>query len=111
MANSNPKQTATKRSEKPKRRNGPMFPHANGQWAKKILGRLHYFGKWEDRKTALDKYNAQHADIEAGRKPRSRGEEIIEVEKACEFYLDFIEERIEEGELEPQQYGQKKRTL
>ena len=78
---------------------------------KNIRVRLHYFGKWEDRKTALVQYNAQHGNLEAGRTPRPRGEEFIEVETACEVYLDFIEQRIEEGELEPQQYGQKYRTL
>ena len=46
----------------------PLFAHNNGQWAKKIKGKLHYFGPWNDPKGALARYLAD--DTQAGCQPQ-----------------------------------------
>ncbi len=61
--------TARKKPNKPY----PSFPltaHPNGQWCKKIRGRLHFFGVWADPEAALERYHAVAADLHAGRTPR-----------------------------------------
>jgi integrase len=49
----------------------PLFAHNCGQWAKKVRGRMHYFGVWSDPSAAEALYSAQAADLHAGRKPRA----------------------------------------
>jgi integrase len=62
----------------------PLTPHPSGAWQKKILGKIHYFGRWGRIvhgkmeilpeggawKEALALYKAQADDLHAGRTPR-----------------------------------------
>ena len=40
----------------------PLFAHASGKWAKKIGGKIEYFGRWEDPLGALAEFKRLYAD-------------------------------------------------
>jgi len=82
--------TRTRRSQKAAGRppkpypDFPLYPHPLGYWAKKIRGRLYYFGRWgrviggtmtrvecDGWKDTLELYKVQKDDPSAGRIPRS----------------------------------------
>ncbi len=50
----------------------PLTAHPNGQWCKTIRYKLRYFGPWGDPEGALKRYQAEAADLHAGRQPKSR---------------------------------------
>lgn len=59
-----------KKPDKPHAR-FPLYAHASGSWAKKIKGRVHYFGPWSDWKGAEAAYYASEAYLRAGVEPPS----------------------------------------
>lgn len=76
----------------------PLFPHRNGQWAKKVRGRLHYFGTWDDADAALQRWDEVKSDLIAGRTPRPRQSELT-LAMLTERFLTAKRNRVESGEL------------
>jgi integrase len=85
---------------KPKKPNPdfPLFPHAAGVWAKKIRGKMHYFGPWSDPDGALTKYLAEKDALHAGRKPREDTEGVT-VKELCNQFHNAKLALVESGEL------------
>ena len=80
----------------------PLFPHATGQWAKKIKGKMWYFGTWEDPDGALKRYNDEIHEIQGGRDPRRAGvaqvySDTLTVSELCGLFLERQESRVETG--------------
>src|SRR5215831_17747549 len=101
---SNPHPTAPAPSVKPAKPypDFPLFPHATRRWAKKIRGKMHYFGPWEDPDGALALYLEQKDALHPGRKPRTRGEaEAVTVKDVANAFLNMKQTAVDNGELSP----------
>lgn len=64
-----------------------MTAHPNGQWVKKIRGKLQYFGPWEDHTGALGRYLAHADDLHAGRPVQTTPSGITTVADVFNAYL------------------------
>lgn len=98
-------------SKKPKkpRADFPLTPHNNGRWCKRIRGRLHYFGRWDDPDGALVEYLDQKDDLYAGRVPR-RSQNALDLAFALDHFLSSKKADLQEGRIVPRTYWELDRT-
>ena len=82
----------------------PLFAHATGRWAKKIRGKLVYFGSWRDPMGAVAKYDEQREDLHAGRVPRPKGDGLT-LRVLGNHYLTAQQRKVENGELRSRTFG------
>jgi integrase len=78
----------------------PLYAHATGRWAKKIRGRVYYFGPWSDPDGALQKYLEQKDALHAGRKPRP-DPDAVTTKDLANVFLNHKRALLDSGELSP----------
>jgi integrase len=74
----------------------PLTPHSNGQFCKKIKGKIFYFGS--DPAKALELYRLQGDDLHAGRTPRRSPDDLM-VEDICNLFLDSKQKLVGSGRM------------
>jgi integrase len=100
----------------------PLSPHPSGMWQKKILCKIHYFGRWAKRvngqlvrvvgdgwKEALAEYKAAADDLHAGRTPRVKSDALT-VANLCNRFLTAKLRRVESGELGSRMFAEYRET-
>src|SRR5947209_16877962 len=78
----------------------PLTAHPAGYWCKKIRGKIHYFGPWDDPDGALKKYLEQKGALHAGRKPRADTEGTT-VKDVVNAFLNAKQTLVDADELSP----------
>ena len=91
-------------SSKPRSRGKdlPFYRHSRGYWAKKVLKKVHYFGKIADdpdAKEALKTWLATKDILLAGEDPADYQEGDITVADVCNHFLTSKEKLVEVGQL------------
>ncbi len=75
----------------------PLTAHRNGQWCKKIRGKVHYFGSVKNGwQAALEKYEQEKVSLYAGRKPEREPTQLRDILNA---FHKRKEEQRDRGDL------------
>jgi integrase len=82
----------------------PLFAHATRRWAKKIRGKMRYFGPWDDADGALKKYFEQRDALHSGQKPREDTGGLT-VKELCNRYLNHEQSKLDADEIAPRTWA------
>lgn len=103
----------------------PLTPHSSGKWQKKIRGKTEYFGRWgrivngkmqrlpnDGWKEAYDLYDAQAAELHAGRRPRKpASSDDLTVKLLCNKFLTAMAKRLQAGKkMSPRMFAEYRST-
>ncbi|MEO1615290.1 MAG: tyrosine-type recombinase/integrase [Planctomycetota bacterium] len=82
----------------------PLFSHACGKWAKKINGKIRYFGRWDDPQAALAEYEVFLGKAKAESPP------MLTVERGLNAFLHSKRDAMQAGKIEERTYSEYQRT-
>jgi integrase len=111
MRNSN-RRLKPHQSEKPDKPypDFPLTAHPNGCWCKKVRGKLHYFGPWNDPEGALDLWLKQKDELLVGRVPREPAPDGVTLRDLANAFVRHKQSQVDAGELSRRTFDDAYRT-
>lgn len=77
----------------------PLSPASNGQWCKKVKGKIYYFGVWSNPEAAENEYLRQKEYLQAGRLPPRKEQTGVTMNRLCNDFLNAKRALRDTGEL------------
>ncbi len=81
------------------RKDFPLGAASNGQWCKKVRGRIHYFGTWSNPEAAENEYLRVREYLQAGRLPPRNEQTGVTMTGLCNRFLNAKRALRDTGEL------------
>jgi integrase len=78
----------------------PLTPHRNGQYCKKIRGKLHYFGTVDDPDAALEEYHRWCDALHSGKATKVIRSDAITVADLANRFLTAKDQKRSSGDIE-----------
>lgn len=88
----------------------PLYAHNSGRWAKKIKGRTHFFGPWDDWQAALERFQYENDFLQQGKTPPPRDVTALTVAELVNSMLEHREAKVASGEMAKRTWDDYKRT-
>ena len=88
----------------------PLYAHNSKRWAKKIKGRTHFFGHWNDWKSALERFQYENDYLQAGKTPPPKNVGALTVEDLVNGFLENRDAKVLSGEMAQRTWNDSKRT-
>jgi integrase len=77
----------------------PLTPHRNGQFCKKIRGKIYYFGPTSDPSAALERYHEHCDGLHSGKLDHVPRSDALTISELANKFLEAAEQRRDAGSL------------
>lgn len=104
---------ASRTRRKPKKPHStfPLTAHPNGQWCKKILGKLHFFGVWAEPQVAHQNYLRIAEDLHAGQEPVQAEADELTLKTLGNQFLAYQLRRVDIGQIGARNFEDYRRVI